>query len=425
MARRVPQTSRRDILSKVGAGVVAGGVVSIAGCTSGDDGNGNGNGNGGGDGTLHLGGLFSLSGPYSAIGVDSRDGVEVALEHLDGEDVDLTVETSFKDTQLDPNTGLRQAKELVSNENVDALIGTASSSVANAVSNYAAQQEVPFMITVSTAESLTAGNCKPYTFRSNTHTFQNQKPSAEWAMDNLGTRFATMGADYSWGRESVGAFVEVAQQNGGEVVEQVWPELGATDYSSYIQQVANTDADFLLVRASGTDGIRSATQIGSFGLKEQMDVITNQTTIVAQGAGEAAIGNYGGVPYHPVLTSEHTGNDQNERFVADYREIGDGSDPSTYSCSSYMGMRFLAKAAVEAGSTGADDMVSALEGLSYTGPKGEMTLRACDHQATNTLWSSRLVSPEGTEFDYPIPEINAKHPAGENLRPCDETGCDI
>jgi branched-chain amino acid transport system substrate-binding protein len=234
-----------------------------------------------------------------------------------------------------------------------------------------------------------------------------------------------MGADYSWGRESVGAFVEVAEQNGGEVVEQVWPELGATDYSTYIQQVASTDADFLVVRASGTDGVRSANQIDSFGLKDQMDVITNQTSILARGAGEAAAGNYGGVPYHAALTSEQTGNDQNERFVSDYRDVAGGGDPSTYSCTSYVGMRFIAKAAVEAGSTGADDLVSALEGVSYTGPKGEMKIRACDHQATNNVWSSQLVDPEGTEFDYPIPEILAAHPAGENSRPCEETGCNI
>ena len=52
-----------------------------------------------------------------------------------------------------------------------------------------------------------------------------------------------------------------------------------------------------------------------------------------------------------------------------------------------------------------------------------MKIRACDHQATNALWSSQTVSPEGTEFDYPIPEISQKHEPGNNQRPCEETGC--
>ncbi|MFC7157592.1 ABC transporter substrate-binding protein [Halomarina halobia] len=435
MSRGEPADTRRQFLQRASGAALAGGIAVLAGCTSeqagGGDGGGdnstgssNGTGGGGGDLTLRIGGLFPTSGPYSAIGVDQRVGMEVALRHLEEDGAELTVETQVADTQLDPEQGLRRAREL-SNGNIDVFTGLGSSSVASAVSNYAQQNQIPLMITTATNESLTGKDCNQYTFRSNTHTYQNQKPNAEWAMQNLGKTFATMGADYAWGRASVKAFVDVAKQNGGEVVEQVWPKLGATDYSTEIQRVASTDADFFLVRCSGTDGINSAKQIASFGLKEQMDVVTNQTSILAQGAGDACVGNYGGVPYHAALSSEQTGNDQNERFVKDYRDIGDGTDPSTYSLTSYMGVRFLAKAAIEAGSTSADDLVSALEGVSLTGPKGEMKIRSCDHQATNALWSSKLVSPEGTDFDYPIPEFLAEHKADTNLRPCEETGCSL
>ena len=438
MSRGEPADTRRQFLQRAGGGALAGGIAALAGCTSeqaggggggggggGDNstGSSNGTGGGGGDLTLRIGGLFPTSGPYSAIGVDQRVGMEVAVRHLEENDTKLTVETQVADTQLDPEQGLRRAREL--GGKVDVFTGLGSSSVASAISNFAQQNQLPLMVTTATNEAVTGESCNQYTFRSNTHTYQNQKPNAEWAMENLGKTFATMGADYAWGRASVKAFVEVAEQNGGEVVEQVWPKLGATDYSTEIQRVASSDADFLLVRCSGTDGINSAKQIASFGLKEQMDVVTNQTSILAQGAGEACVGNYGGVPYHAALTKEQTGNEQNAKFVEDYRDVGDGSDPSTYSFTSYMGVRFLAKAAVEAGSTNADDLVSALEGLSMTGPKGEMEIRSCDHQATNALWSSRLVSPEGTEFNYPIPEFLAKHEADTNLRPCEETGCSL
>lgn len=439
MSRENARRSRRQFVTAVGGSIVTGGIASLAGCTSGENQGGGGNGggsggsnetsggttgkSGGGGQSLKIGGLFATSGPYSAIGVDQRQGVKVALQHMQEEGVDLTVESTFLDTQLDPETGLRRARELVEQRNVDALIGIASSSAAAAISNFAKQTQTPLMITVATDEALTGKNCNKYTFRSNTHTYQNQKPNAEFAMENLGKTFATMGADYSWGRASVKAFVEVAKKKGGEVVEQVWPSLGANDYSTEIQKVANTDADFLLVRCSGADGIKSAKQIASFGLKDQMDVITNQTTILAQGAGEAAIGNYGGVPYHVVLDRDDTGNDENKRFIKTYHEIGDGSDPSTYSCSSYMGMRFLGKAAIKAGSTDGGTLANALEGISYDGPKGPMKIRACDHQATNAVWSSQLVSPEGTDYDYPIPKILKKHESGTNSRPCGETGC--
>jgi branched-chain amino acid transport system substrate-binding protein len=418
--------------------MLAGGVAGLAGCTSSENQNGGGGGGGndsngsssgptggGGDLTLRVGGLFPTSGPYSAIGTDQRVGMEVAISHMEEEGIGVSFETVVKDTQLAPNTGLRRAREMVQNSDVDVLTGTGSTSVASAVSNYAQQNQIPFMITTSTGQSLTGSNCNQYTFRSNTHTYQNQKPNAEYMMENLGKRFATMGADYSWGRASVEDFVNVAKQHGGEVVRQVWPKLGATDYSTEIQKVANTNADFLLVRCSGTDAINSAQQIASFGLKEQMDIVTNQTSIMAKGAGDACIGFYGGIPYHAILTKKQTGNDENERFVKDYREMGNGSYPATYAATSYMGLRFLGKAAVKAGSTDADALKSALEGVTYDGPKGPMTIRPCDHQATNALWSTRLVSPEGTEFNFPIPKIFKKHEQGTNLLPCEENPCNL
>lgn len=407
--------SRRQFLKYVGAGAAA---TGLAGCTSGGNGTPTPTSGGGGGGSLSLkiGGLFPTSGPYSSIGVDQRTGTETALELMS--DMDIDVELVEKDTELNPQTALRRAKEAVEQDDVDILTGHGSSSAAAAVSNYARQQGIPLMITVATDEALTAGNCHDYIFRSNTHTYQNMKPTAEWAMENLGTKFATMGADYSWGRASVGAFVEVAEENGGEVVEQTWPKLGATDYSSQIQKVADTDADFLVVRTSGADAVNSAKQIDSFGLKDQMDVISNQTHNVALGAGDAVVGNYGAFPYHFALENE-----ANAEFVETYRDVGDNSYPSTFSNSSYVGTRMMIEAALAAGSTNPDDLVSALEGIEVDGPKGSMQIRECDHQSTNAMWSSQMV--ESDEYDFPVPEILKEHEPGSNDRPCEETGCDM
>jgi len=400
--------TRRRFLKHVGVGAA---TVGLAGCTDSPGGSGS-------DETLTIGGLFPTSGPYSTIGVDQRDGMEAALDLIEENEVDVEIETVVKDTQLDPQEGLRRAKELINREGVDVLTGIGSSSVASAVSNEAKKTSTPLMLTTATDEALTAEKCNRYTFRTNTHTYQNMKPVAEWAMENLGTTFATMGADYSWGRASVGAFVEVAEENGGEVVEQTWPKLGATDYSSEIQKVADTDADFLVLRTSGADAVNSIKQIDSFGLKDQMDVLSNQTTTAARGAGEAILGNYGAFPYHFTLETE-----ANQRFVEAYERHSDDAFPSTFSNTSYVGVRMLAKAAATAGSTNGEDLVDALEGIEFDGPKGRMKIRECDHQSTNAMWISQSV--ESDEHDFPVPEILGKSESGSNDRPCEETGCNL
>lgn len=327
------QTSRRRLLKYVGAGS----VVGLAGCT--DSGSGNGNGGGGGTPTdsgggngggaetsveLTVGLLASLSGPYSGLGVDLREGVKVAKQHLESGfwgDANVETELLVKDTELDPQTGIRRARELTNKENVDVLVGPVSSSVASGVQQHANQNGVLHFHPVSTAERWTAEDCGQYTFRATAHSYMNMKPVAEYAMENVGDTFATVGADYSWGRESVGAFVENAQRinSDAEVVEQTWPKLGTTDFSSHIQRVTASDADFVVVRLTGADIINCIKQMDSFGVQDEMKIVSSNTHTLALGAGEAAVGILGGARYTHVLREEHTGNEQNAKFVADFQ----------------------------------------------------------------------------------------------------------
>ena len=446
---RTSDRSRRGVLKRIGVGITGGGLVGLAGCTSGDEGDGGGGGGdggggggdsgdgggggtsaggGGGDGqaSLRVGFLYPTSGPYSSLGEYQVGGTELALDRLASEGNVEVENAGILDTQLDPATGLRRARELTGQEDVDVLVGTNSSAVAAGVASHAAQTQTPLIITGAAAEPLTGEDCNGYTFRTIGSTYQNTKGLAEYAMENLGTRFATMGAVYSWGRSSVGGFVEVAERNGGEVVEQVWPELGATDYSTYVQQVASTDADFLAVRTAGTDAVRSTNQIASFGLKDQMDVLILNSVDVMSGAGQAAVGTYGAGYYFEMDT------EANRAFVREYMDQNDGAVPDTWSVTAFEATMLAAKAAAETGATaGSADtsaLASALEGMSIQGPSGESTLRECDHQATRNIAISRAVeSREGWwgQKDFPTREILTISEPGTNLRPCGESPCDL
>lgn len=422
---------RRKLLKNATIGATTAGLVGLAGCT-GDGGNGNGNGNGGdteeeGNGNntdtgadstpLKLGLLAPLSGAYSPLGADAQEGVRVAKQHAEADYDDLSVELVIKDSQLDAETGLRRAQELVEQENVDALVVGDGTPVVNAVAQYCVQQEVPNIATISALEATTMSDCYPFTFRTSTHSYQNMKPAAEWTTSNLGTKVATWGADYSWGRESVGNFVEVAEDNGAEIVEQVWPNLGATDYSSQIQKVSDSGADFVIIRAGGSDMINAYKQINSFDLDEEMDIVGIASETEARGAGEAALGYYGNTPYYFGIDTE-----LNNRFVSDYQSHTDGDTPSTYSNSSYTGAKVLFEAAREAGTDGAA-LLDTLEGLTVDTPLGEQTMRACDHQIEGPQWMSKFVENPDRESGVGL-EFLQKYEAGENSRPCSAIECD-
>jgi branched-chain amino acid transport system substrate-binding protein len=405
-------------------GAAGASLVGLSGCTS-DSGNGGNGGNGGGNGngvdggtSLKIGLLAPLSGPYSAIGVEVEAGVEVAVQHAADDFEDLSVDLVVKDSQLDPEAGMRRARELVQQENVDAMVVGDGTPVLNPVAQYSIDNEIPHIATISALERTTHSDCYPYTFRASMHSYQNMKPTAEWATSNLGKKVATWGADYSWGRESVENFVEVAENNGAEIVEQVWPKLGANDVSSQIQKVSDSDADFVIIRAAGADIIKAFTQINSFGLDEEMDIVGAGTATAAKGAGESALGYYGNTPYYFGIDTE-----LNNRFVADYREHTDGEDPGTYSNTSYSGAKALFKAALQGGTDG-PTIRDTLEGLSVKTPIGEQTIRACDHQMQGPQWVSQFVEDDDTDSGVGLDQLE-KYGADNNSRPCSEIECNF
>jgi branched-chain amino acid transport system substrate-binding protein len=441
--------SRRRVLKGVGAG----GLAALAGCTSdgggdgdgdagsGDGGSGDGgsggsgNGDGGGTATetpeqsldVNVGVLASLSGPYSGLGAEMENGIEVANEHLEGGvwgDLDVNVELSIKDTELDPQVAIRRARELTNQEEIDLLIGPVSSSVAGGIQQHANENGLLHLHPISTAERWTNGDCGKYSFRATAHTYMNMKPVAEDALDTLGNTFATIGADYSWGRESVGAFVENAQSinSDSEVMVQAWPKLGTTDFSSAIQRVTDTDADFVVVRLTGSDIIRCIKQMDSFGVQDQMEIVSSNTHTLARGAGEAATGIIGGARYTHVLREEHTGNTQNKTFVEDFQSKTEQL-PTTFAHGSYACLQSAALAMDQAGTKNSDELVGVLEGFEWEAPKGPMKYRECDHQAAQRMWGSTFVMDE--ELGMPVPEITGQHDLGTNNRPCEENDCTL
>lgn len=105
---------------------------------------------------IKVGIIDTYSGPPAVYGEDALNGFKLALEEINKEGVlGTTIEYTTRDTKFDVAVGLPMAKELVLNEEVDVLVGTISSGVALAVSEYAKEEKVPFIVWISKSEKIT------------------------------------------------------------------------------------------------------------------------------------------------------------------------------------------------------------------------------------------------------------------------------
>jgi branched-chain amino acid transport system substrate-binding protein len=107
---------------------------------------------------------------------------------------------------------------------------------------------------------------------------------------------------------------------------------------------------------------------------------------------EGATYYYYGIPKNPVndwLVAEHQ-----KRFNA---------PPDFFTCGGFAAAMALVASVEKAGSTDAEKLIPAMEGLSFDTPKGKMTFRKEDHQALQTMYAFKIkVDPN---LAWGVPEL--------------------
>src|SRR3972149_5981084 len=72
---------------------------------------------------VRIGFVNTFSGPNAAIGIDERNGFEVALDHLGRKMAGLDVEMLYEDDQMKPEVGKQATEKLIQTHKVNFLTG--------------------------------------------------------------------------------------------------------------------------------------------------------------------------------------------------------------------------------------------------------------------------------------------------------------
>lgn len=424
--------NRRSVLKTAGVA----GVTGLAGCVGGGDGTGDGDGDGDGTGggdtatptptpgssgsdALKIGAVHPLTGPYGALAEFQEEGLRLAVQVINEEGIlDQPLESVHEDSQLDPETGNQRARKLVEDDDVDVLTGAISSSVGAVIHEYAAEQDIPYLCPTA-ANFITMEDCKRTTFRYETRAQQTGVATAPWAVDKFGSNVWIHNADYSWGNSVGDSWSAQAEAVGDdvEILGHTKSELGATDFSSYVSEIAASDADWVATGLNGGDAVNFLKQADSFGLKNQVAIVspTNAFTFIRQAAGTAATNTYATIRYY-----ENFDNDANQafvdRFVDEYER-----PPDNFAHTIWVTTQMWARAVAQAGTADTDPVIDALEQVTFDGPMGTVSFRACDHQAERPIELGQIVEPDA--YDWPDIEIQETVPAEDAIAPCEETGC--
>ncbi|UII56923.1 substrate-binding domain-containing protein [Cytobacillus spongiae] len=350
---------------------------------------------------IKIGVLASQTGGLEAYGEQTLRGFELGLDYATNGTMEVEgrkIEFIVEDTETKPEVAVQKATKLLEEDQVDFLVGSSSSGDTLAVLPLAEEYEKVMVVEPAVADSITGSEFNKYIFRTARNSSQDAVAGAA-AIADKGVKIATFAPDYSFGRDGVAAFKEAAIKLGAEIVHEEYADPAATDFTSNIQKVIDSEPDYLFVIWAGANSPWN--QIADMKVQEKgIKISTGAPDIAALATMEPLVGMEGFTVYYHDLPS----NDVNDWLVEEHKKRFDGDVPDLFTPGGMSAAIAIVEAIKKtAGDTNADTLIEAMEGMSFESPKGKMTFRPEDHQALQTLYAIKLEKKEG--LSYPVPVL--------------------
>jgi branched-chain amino acid transport system substrate-binding protein len=261
---------------------------------------------------LKIGLLTTLSGPPAALGVQQRNGFQLALKtlgnKLGGREVDLLVQ----DDELKPDVAVGKAKAFVERDKVEFVVGPVFSNILQAMLKPVTDGGA-ILISPNAGTSNFAGKeCNPNLFVTSYQNDQVHEVLGKYAQDKgIKTAFI-MAPNYQAGKDALAGFKRYFK---GEVADEVYVPLNQLDYAAELTKIAAASPQAIFVFLPGGMGVNFVKQFRQAGLAGKTTFLSaftvDESTLPAQ--QDAALGFFGGANWAPDLD-----NPQNKAFVDAY-----------------------------------------------------------------------------------------------------------
>nr|WP_246214188.1 substrate-binding domain-containing protein [Kitasatospora viridis] len=341
---------------------------------------------GGAQAPVRVGLVYSKTGPLAAYGAQYLEGFKAGLDYatqgtgaVDGHRIEYTEQ----DDAGDPAKAVSEAKDLIG-QGYRILAGSTASGVALQVAPIAAQNKVLFISGPAAADKLTGLNA--YTFRSGRQSYQDILTAASFLGDAAGRKVTVLAQDNAFGQANVAA-VKAVLGGQGASVDAVLAPPDATDLTPFATQAKAARPDLLFVAWAGDTASALWTALN------QQDVFA--TTKVVTGLDLAASYPLFGPAAAKISFLDHyfggaAGTDVEKAMTAYLAK--DGAKPDIFSPDGFTAAQLVVHA-VEANHGSVNDtsaLAKALEGWSFDGVKGRLTVRAADHALLQPMFQVQL-----------------------------------
>jgi branched-chain amino acid transport system substrate-binding protein len=310
---------------------------------------------------IDIGMMLTLSGPPAALGTHIRDGFQLALEEKGGQLGGFEVNLIVVDDELKPDVAVGKAKALVERDGADIVVGTVFSNVMMAVFKPVIDAGVVLVSPNAGPAPLAGRGCHPHYFNVAWQNDGNHEVIGRTATEAGYERLILVAPNYQAGKDGMAG---VKRFYEGEVVDEIFTQLGQLDFSAELARIAAAKPDAVYAFMPGGMGVNLVRQFDQAGLEMPfLSAFTvDETTLPA--TQDAALGLLGGSQWARDLD-----NPVNAAFVPAF-EAKYGYAPSLYASQGYDAALILDAALSEAGTTEADALSAAMKAVNVETTRG-------------------------------------------------------
>ena len=218
--------------------------------------------------TLKIGVLTDMTNVSADImGAGSVLAAQMAVEDAGGTVGGMKVEILSGDHQQKPDVAVAVARRWIEQNQVDVIVDIPNTSVALAINQIARAANIVLMPSSSGGLALTGAQCSPNTVRWTQDVWAGASAIPKALMEGGKNKtWYWIRPDVAFGADTIKYAGEAIEKLGGKIVGTVAHPVGTTDFSSFVLQAKNSNADIIGV-ASFSDDLTNILKVaGEFGV---------------------------------------------------------------------------------------------------------------------------------------------------------------
>jgi branched-chain amino acid transport system substrate-binding protein len=278
---------------------------------------------------IRIGFISTLSGPSAALGVDIRDGFQLAVKMAGGKVGGFPAEVLVGDDQFKPDVGRQLAEKNVRLDKVNFLTGMVFSNIMLASVPVAFENKIIYVSPNAAPSPFAGKQCNPYLFVASWPNDAYHEAAGQHATNRGYKNAYLIAPNYQAGKDSLTGFKRFYK---GNVAAEVYTQLGQLDYSAELAQVRAAKPDALYIFLPGGMGINFIKQFVAAGLSKDVPLIVpgfGSDQDIIRPVGDAMLGLFDTAHWAPDFD-----NAANKKFVAafekEYKRI-----PSVFAAQGY------------------------------------------------------------------------------------------